>query len=142
MRRGGRGFRFPAGLLLALLLAGPALAADRRSCREIGQRIDALGQAAMREELALSRRYREQLCPELSRRAEAANAIEERFAPIDYQALRDCRQRAEELLAEERPVLHRNLLAFPFFTSAGAALARQADGLRQRRRRLDCPVAE
>ena len=128
-------------LPLLLLLAFPAAAVDREHCRGLRDRRDELGRQALVQELVLVRRIRGQLCPELSRRADAANAVEETFEPIDFAALRRCRQRTEERLAATRPVLFRNRLAFPFYTDRGAELARQADAADRRMEREGCPVA-
>jgi hypothetical protein len=127
-------------LLLLLLLALPAGAVDRERCRQLRERRDELGRQALEAELVLVRRIRGQLCPELSRRAEAANAVEEDFEPIDFGALRRCRQRTEERLAATRPVLTRNRLDFPFYTERGAELARQADQVDRRMEREGCPT--
>jgi len=126
-------------LLMLLLLALPAGAYDREACRELRDRRDGLGRQALEQELVLVRRIRRQLCPELSRRAEAANAVEEQFEPIDFGALRRCRRHTEEELATTRRVLFRNRLEFPFYTERGAELARQADRLDGRMEREGCP---
>ncbi len=126
-------------LLMFLLLALPAGAYDRVACRDLRDRRDGLGREALELELELVRRIRRQLCPELSRLAEAANAVEEEFEPIDFGALRRCRRQTEERLAATRPVLFRNRLEFPFYTERGAGLARQADRLAGRMEREGCP---
>jgi hypothetical protein len=128
-------------LLGLLLIALPARAAEPDSCLQLRQERDALAQEALREELTLVRGLRERLCPGLSRRADAANAIDQVFDPIDYGALRECRQRTETELAATRPVLHRNLRQFPFYTATGAERARQADRLEQRMEERGCSAA-
>jgi hypothetical protein len=126
-------------VLMLLLLAVPAGAADRERCRQLRDRRDALGREALEQELVLVRSVRRQLCPELSRLAEAANAVEENFEPIDFGALLRCREQTEERLAETRPVLYRNRLEFPFYTDRGAELARQADHVDRSMEREGCP---
>jgi len=115
----------------ASLLIGPAMAQSLPACNALKDQRDAIAAASMTAELELARRYRERLCPELSRKADAANANTRVFSLINYQALIDCRRQAEQKLETEQTVLYRNSLGFTFYTPPGAASARQADRIRQ-----------
>jgi hypothetical protein len=82
----------------------------------------------------------------LAEHADAANANPESAAaadlqqePFDFGGYVECRHRAEAELARSRAVLYRNQLGFPFYTQAGADLARQSDRLVQERIRSGCP---
>lgn len=96
-------------------------------CRDLRQQRDALAVRAMEEEMALVRTYRSRICPRLAEVAEGANARDQRFAPLDYAAWSNCRQRAEHQLEGRHSVRYRNSQAFTFYTPAGASLARQGD---------------
>lgn len=121
--------------LVLLISAGPAGADER--CYALRDQREAIAAAAMKEEITLARRYRERLCPSLNRQAEAANAntmvdAEQNTShgiihTIDYQALINCRNRAEHQLEKEQKIIDRNRLGFTFYTTKGAGLARQAD---------------
>ena len=115
----------------ASLLIGPAIAQSLPACNALKDQRDTIAAVSMTAELELARRYRERLCPELSRKADAANANTRIFPLIDYQALIDCRRQAEQKLEKEQTVLYRNSLGFTFYTQPGAASARQADRIRQ-----------
>jgi hypothetical protein len=115
-----------------LLLAPGALAAGLGTCLDLRERRDELARRAMAAELVLVRQSREQICPALTRAAEAANADSPGYgngaaALIDLQALRDCRQAAEQRLERRNRVRYRNRLGFTFYTPSGAALAAEAD---------------
>lgn len=122
----------------ASLLIGPAIAQSLPSCNALKDQRDAIAAASMTAELELARRYRESLCPEVSRKADAANANTKSFSLIDYQALIDCRRQAEQKLETERTVLYRNSLGFTFYTPPGTASARQADQIRQQINEGEC----
>lgn len=115
--------------LVALILPAAVLADGISACRTLKEQRDALASDAMRAEISLASRYRQQRCPKLNRRAELANANSQVFAPIDYQALLQCRQAAERQLEEENPVLYRNRLGFTFYSPGGSAAAQRADQL-------------
>jgi len=126
--------------LLALVVATtPALAAAPEACWQLRDRRNALGEAAMKQELVLVRRMRERTCPALHEQAEAANANDRVFAPIDYQALGACRRKAEAQLEATHRALYRNRLQFTYYTPGGAELARQADGIARQMAQQGCP---
>ena len=120
-------------------LAAPVMAADREACRNLLDQRNALAEQAMKAEIALVRTIRERICPVLSQQADLANANDRSELTIDYQALLDCRHKAEEQLLRSRRVLYVNRQQFRFYTAAGAKLARQADGLAQELRDRECP---
>lgn len=127
-------------MLLALHAAGASGATPEAACRPWREQRDALATAAMTAELQLVHQIRLELCPALERQAQRANALERDYGDnLDFQALLDCRHRAEERLRSGRPVLYRNRQGFIFYTPAGAALARQADALQQQARLGGCP---
>jgi hypothetical protein len=130
----------PLGLaLLAALLLPGALAGTLETCRGLRERRDALAAAAMTAEIGLVQELRGRLCPVLRRQADGANANDQVFAPIDYEALRLCRRRAEQLIERTRPVRYRNRLGFTFYTAGGASLAEQADGVAGEMQQQSCP---
>ena len=120
------------------LLIGPAIAQSLPACNALKDQRDTIAAVSMTAELELVRRYRERLCPEVSRKADAANANTRVFPLIDYQALIDCRRQSEQKLEKEQTVLYRNSLGFTFYTPAGAASARQADQIRQQINECGC----
>ncbi len=120
-------------------LAAPAMAADMEVCRNLLEQRHALAEQAMKAEIALVRTTRERICPVLSQQADGANANDRNETTIDYQALIECRHKAEEQLLRSRRVLYVNIQQFRFYTAAGAKLARQADGLMQPLRDQECP---
>jgi len=125
--------------LAVLVATSPALAAEAEACWQLRDRRNALGEAAMKQELVLVRRMRERTCPALHQQAEAANANDRVFAPIDYQALGACRRKAEaQLEATHRP-LYRNRLQFTYYTPGGAQLAGQADAIARQMAQQGCP---
>jgi hypothetical protein len=127
------------GGALALVMAQAAAQAETTTaCRAQTQQRDALAREAMRAEISLAARYREQHCPELNRQAELANANSLEFAPIDYQALLHCRQAAEQQLERDNPVLYRNQLGFTFYSADGSAAARLADRALEALKRQGC----
>jgi hypothetical protein len=71
--------------------------------------------------------------------SKAAAAAGAAAAPsLDFGALRACRQEAERQVQSRWPLLYTDQARFRYFTPAGAALAREADALRQRRAAADC----
>ncbi|MCP9934503.1 hypothetical protein KBZ08_11335 [Cyanobium sp. Candia 9D4] len=120
-------------------LAAPAMAAEGEACRNLLDQRHALAEQAMKAEIALVRTIRERICPALSQQADGANANDRNGQAIDYQALIDCRHKAEEQLLRSQPVLYVNRQQFRFYTAAGAKLARQADGLVMPSRDQECP---
>jgi hypothetical protein len=133
-RRALQGF-----ILLGALLLPPALAASLEQCRSLRERRDGLAAEAMTAEITLVQEVRGRLCPELRRQADAANANDQVFTPIDYQALLLCRRRSEQLVERTRPVLYRNRLGFTFYTESGADLAAQADAVAREMEQQRCP---
>lgn len=125
--------------LLGVLLLAPALAGTLEQCRDLRQRRDALAAEAMAAEIVLAQELRERLCPELNRQAEGSNANDQVFVPIDYEALRLCRRRAEQLIERTRPVRYRSRVAFTFYTTAGAVLAEKADAVAGEMQEQSCP---
>jgi len=131
----------PLAALAALMaVSSSALAAEREACRQLRNHRNARGEAAMKEELVLVRRMRERTCPALHQQAEAANANDRVFAPIDYRALGACRRQAEARLEASHPPLYRNRLRFTYYTPGGAELARQADGFARQMAEQGCPA--
>jgi hypothetical protein len=109
------------------------------ACRNLLDQRHALAEQAIKAEIALVRTIRERICPVLSQQADQANANDRSELTIDYQALLDCRHKAEEQLLRSQRVLYVNRQQFRFYTAAGAKLARQADGLDQELRDQECP---
>ena len=126
-------------LLSCWWLAAPAMAAELEACRNLLDQRNALAEQAMKAEIALVRSVRERICPVLSQQADGANANDRNEPTIDYQALLECRHKAEEQLLRSRRVLYVNRQRFRFYTAAGAKLAQQADGLDQELRDQECP---
>ena len=120
------------------LLLPPGLAGSLQQCRDLRERRDALAAEAMAAEIALVQEVRGRLCPRLRRQADAANANDQVFTPIDYQALLLCRRRAEQLVERTRPVRYRNRLGFTFYTEGGADLAARADAVAREMLEQDC----
>jgi hypothetical protein len=120
-------------------LAVPAMAAESEACRNLLDQRNALAEQAMKAEIALVRTIRERICPVLSQQADGANANDHNETTIDYQALIECRRKAEEQLLRSRRVFYVNIQQFRFYTAAGAKLARQADGLMQQMQDQECP---
>ncbi len=124
-------------MLVAIGLAGvmgsSALAGNLEDCRQLRQQRDDLATRSMQAEIVLVQELRDRICPALRRQADAANATHPQAnptgEPIDYQALLQCRRRAEQLLERTRSVLYRNRQGFTFYTAEGAELARQADAV-------------
>lgn len=72
-------------------------------------------------------------------KAPAAAPADHAEAPaIDFGALRACRQEAERQVQSRWPLLYTDQARFRYFTPAGAALAREAEALRQRRAAAGC----
>jgi hypothetical protein len=120
-------------------LTAPVMAAEVEACRNLLEQRNALAEQAMKAEIALVRTTRERICPVLSQQADGANANDHNETTIDYQALIECRHKAEEQLLRSQRVLYVNRQQFRFYTAAGAKLARQADGLNQELRDRECP---
>jgi len=76
-------------------LASPVLAAELEACRNLLDQRNALAEQAMKAEIALVRTIRERICPLLSQQADGANANDRNELTIDYQALIECRDKAE-----------------------------------------------
>ncbi|MEA5400058.1 hypothetical protein VB734_08405 [Synechococcus sp. BA-124 BA4] len=119
-------------------LTAPVLAAEVEACQNLLDQRNALAEQAMKAEIALVRTIRERICPVLSQQAEGANANDRNELTIDYQALIECRHKAEEQLLRSQRVFYVNRQQFRFYTAAGAKLARQADGLDQELRDREC----
>jgi hypothetical protein len=120
-------------------LTAPVMAAEAEACRNLLEQRHALAEQAMKAEIALVRTTQERICPVLSQQADGANANDRNEQTINYQALLDCRHKAEEQLLRSRRVLYVNRQQFRFYTAAGAKLARQADGLMQQMQDQECP---
>lgn len=97
-------------------------------CGELLQRHDALVRQAHAAEVALVQATRRTLCPRLENEAEHPQS---EGPPFDYGAYNQCRLQAEELLARQQRVLHRNHQGLPYYSREGARLAREADALLQ-----------
>ncbi|MEB3304680.1 MAG: hypothetical protein VKL58_00530 [Cyanobacteriota bacterium] len=141
VRRGPAEGRHGLLLLLALIVGSSvrALAADNEECRVLRLQREALGTAAMEQEVALARTAQQHLCPDLAARAAGANALDGIYKPIDFGAWIRCRVEAERRLEQSHPVRYRNSQNFTFYTAEGASLARQADDLRRRWDAKGCP---
>ncbi len=117
---------------LAAGLAAPVGAAE--PCRALKEQHDRLSREAMQAEIALLHALRQRLCPQQEALATEAHAGATDQATgasqLDYAAYISCREQAEAQLLGSRPLLHRNLAGFTFYTAEGARLARQADGLK------------
>lgn len=95
----------------------------------------------MEQEISLVRSVRARICPELERTAEAANARDQLYAPLDsfdYAAWNHCRRAAEEQLGRSQAPLFRNHQGFVFYTIQGARFAEQADHLHASFKALGC----
>ncbi|MGB5241262.1 MAG: hypothetical protein WBN80_11540 [Prochlorococcaceae cyanobacterium] len=125
-------------MLTCWWLSAPVLAAELEECRVLLDQRNALAEQAMKAEIALVRTIRERICPVLSQQADGANANDRNELTIDYQALIECRHRAEEQLLRSQRVLYVNRQQFRFYTASGANLAWQADGLDQELRDREC----
>lgn len=121
-----------------LVLGGVAQAAPVSLCRPWREERDSLAQQAMAAEIGLVQQTRQRLCPQLERQASAANADQRDYGPIDYQALIDCRHRAEAVLRTNKAVLYRNDRGFLFYTAEGARLARRSDAVHLAGRMRGC----
>lgn len=130
---------FSLALLLSCVwLAAPVMAAEWEACQNLLDQRNALAEQAMKAEIALVHSIRERICPAINQQADGANANDRNEPTIDYQALLDCRHKAEEKLLRSQRVLYVNRQRFRFYTAAGAKLARQADGLDQELRDREC----
>ncbi len=115
---------------MALGLSAPTWAVD---CSQLHEQGDQLARRAMAAEVTLVHAQRQRVCPQLEALATADGKANESSAELpaqlDYGAYIRCREQAEMQLTASRPVLYRNSPGFPFLTSDGARLARQADAL-------------
>ncbi|WP_322765113.1 hypothetical protein [Cyanobium usitatum] len=125
--------------MLLTLWSGSTFAAEQNQCSTLKDERDSLASQAMVAEIDLGRKYREQICPGLARQAEQANANEGSSGIINYEALIDCRKKAEARLKKNNKLLYRNLLGFTFYTPKGASLARQADQKSTEMGNIRCP---
>jgi hypothetical protein len=102
-------------------------------CRQLHEQRDQLARRAMAAELVLVHAERQRVCPRLEALATADGKTNDSSAEppeqLDYGAYILCREQAEMQLTATRPVLYRNSAGFPFLTTDGARLARQADAL-------------
>ena len=139
-----------APLLPLLALAQPL---GLEACRSLRAHRNQLAAEAMQAEIALVHATRLRLCPQLEALAEQATAdsghgdgsqsasdpAAQKAAPanptpaaLDYGAYLGCRRQAEWELRRTRVILYTNRLGFPYYTLAGARLAREADAWQQR----------
>lgn len=125
--------------LLLALWSGSTFAAEQNQCRTLKDERDSLASQAMAAEIALGKKYREKICPSLAKQAEQANANGRSSQFINYEALLDCRKKAETRLERENKVLYRNRLGFTFYTSKGAKFAKEADQLILDLATISCP---
>jgi hypothetical protein len=150
------------GLLLGLALglviaggtgsaAGTGGAGPTADCEALRAALEQVLRQALAAETALLSRTRREICPDLEAPAEApavvppvagtskaAGAGTAEAPAIDFGALRACRQEAERQVQSRWPLLYTDQARFRYFTPAGAALAREADALRQRRAAAGC----
>lgn len=126
IRKGRIPYKPSLALMISLVVGTPAWGVD---CKQLQDQRDQLAQQAMAAEVALVHRQRQQLCPQLE--TLATGQIAELTPQLDYGAYIRCRQKAETELHTNRPVLYRNTAGFPYFTSEGARLAQDADGLKR-----------
>ena len=122
--------RMALALPLALGCVDPSWAVD---CGQLQEQRDQLARRAMAAEVVLVHAQRQKVCPRLEALATADEKTNESSAEspgqLDYGAYIRCREQAEMQLTATRPVLYRNSAGFPFLTTDGARLARQADAL-------------
>ncbi|MEB3304137.1 MAG: hypothetical protein VKK99_06030 [Cyanobacteriota bacterium] len=135
-----------ASLVLLLLtlsgLTGLAQSVDLEACRSLRSQRDDLASHAMEQEITLVRSVRGKICPHLAAKAEAANARDQAYGPLDsfdFAAWSHCRQEAEDRLAHSRPIRFRNQQGFVFYTPQGARFAAKADRLSAVLRVSACP---
>ena len=95
-------------------LVAPGMAAELEACRILLDQRNTLAEQAMKAEIALVRTIRERICPVLSQQVDGANANDRNELTIDYQALLDCRHKAEEQLLRSQRVLYVNRQRFKF----------------------------
>jgi hypothetical protein len=124
-------------------------------CEALRAALEQALRQALAAETALLSRTRREICPDLEALAEgpavvppvaagskAAGAAGAAAAPaLDFGALRACRQEAERQVQSRWPLLYTDQARFRYFTPAGAALAREADALRQRRAAAGCQLS-
>lgn len=102
-------------------------------CEALRAALEQALRQALAAETALLSRTRREICPDLEVLAEGP--------ALDFGALRACRQEAERQVQSRWPLLYTDQARFRYFTPAGAALAREADGLRQRRAAAGCRLS-
>lgn len=102
-------------------------------CEALRAALEQALRQALAAETALLSRTRREICPDLEALAEAP--------ALDFGALRACRQEAERQVQSRWPLLYTDQARFRYFTPAGAALAREADALRQRRAAAGCQLS-
>ncbi len=148
--------------------AGAGGAGPTAHCEALRAALEQDLRQALAAETALLSRTRRAICPDLEGPAEApavvppvaaatqapgpeataatapagtfkaAGAGTAEAPAIDFGALRACRQEAERQVQSRWPLLYTDQARFRYFTPAGAALAREADALRQRRAAAGC----
>ncbi len=99
-------------------------------CEALRAALEQALRQALAAETALLSRTRREICPDLEVLAEAP--------ALDFGALRACRLEAERQVQSRWPLLYTDQARFRYFSPAGAALAREADALRQRRAAAGC----
>lgn len=150
----GLGLGLGIGLGLGLVIAGgtgsaagAAGAGPTAHCEALRAALEQVLRQALAAETALLSRTRREICPDLEAPAvvppvagtsKAAGAGTAEAPAIDFGALRACRQEAERQVQSRWPLLYTDQARFRYFTPAGAALAREADALRQRRAAAGC----
>ena len=123
-------------------MPGWAQVADLQACRLMRTQRDGLASGAMDQEIVLLRSLRGKICPDLARKAEAANAKVMGYVPLesfDFAAWNRCRHEAEQGLRGSKPTRYRNQKGFVFYTQQGAGLAEQADQLSSLLKASGCP---
>lgn len=128
-------FRLLRLMAAGWLLSPAALAQDALSCMNLQERYQTLADQALQQEILLLKAVRQRLCPAISQQTESAQPGAE---PIDFDALLSCRHRAEAELQATRTPLYRNRRQLVFYTTRGAALAREADGWLERKDQAGC----
>ncbi len=132
-------------------------------CEALRAALEQALRQALAAETALLSRTRHEICPDLEALAKApgpqatqqtapagtskaaapagaskAPAAAAEAPALDFGALRACRLEAERQVQSRWPLLYTDQARFRYFSPAGAALAREADALRQRRAAAGC----
>lgn len=144
--------------------AGAGGAGPTAHCEALRAALEQVLRQALAAETALLSRTRREICPDLEAPAvvppvaaasqapgpeateaaapagtsKAAGAGTAEAPAIDFGALRACRQEAERQVQSRWLLLYTDQARFRYFTPVGAALAREADALRQRRAAAGC----